>query len=87
MPVVYILKFRNSGRYYIGSTSDLIRRVKQHKEGHTGTSRRLGEFEVVFTQETETLGKARQMEKKIKSWKRRDFIEKIIREGKIKISG
>lgn len=82
---VYILK-SDSSRYYIGSTSDVARRFIQHNSGHTHTTCRMNNLELVFTQEFETLEKARQIERKIKSWKRKDFIEKIISDGFIKIS-
>jgi predicted GIY-YIG superfamily endonuclease len=31
-----------SGRHYIGMTSDLAACLKQHREGHTHTTQRLG---------------------------------------------
>ena len=55
--------FHNSDKYYIGSTVNLERRVEQHKRGHTHTTHRLGDFELVFVQETETLEIARQAER------------------------
>jgi predicted GIY-YIG superfamily endonuclease len=48
--------------------------------------RRMKNPELVFSQEFETLQLARIIEKKIKSWKRKDFIDKIIRDGFIKIA-
>jgi len=57
------LYFHNSDKYYIGSTVNLERRVEQHKRGHTHTTHRLGDFELVFVQETETLEIARQAER------------------------
>lgn len=82
---VYILQSDN-GRYYVGSTSDLKRRVRQHKSGHTYTTRRMSNVILVFSQEFSHIKEARIVEKKIKSWKRKDFIEKIIKDGFIKIS-
>ena|SRR3989344_5097948 len=84
---IYILKFKKSGRYYIGSTTDIKRRLNQHKIGYTASTKRVAEtFKMVFSQDFETLSKARAVERKIKSWKRRDFIEKIIKDEEIKIS-
>lgn len=83
---VYILYFSESDRFYVGSTDDLTRRLNQHENGHTHSTKRLGKFNVAFTQEFDSLRKARTIEAKIKSWKRRDFIEKIIRDRHIKIS-
>lgn len=81
---VYILRGLRTGRFYIGSTSDLGRRLAQHQQGQTATTKRLGEFELVFEQEFSSLAEARAAERRLKRWKRRDFIEKIICDGKIK---
>ena len=69
---VYILK-NELGRYYVGSTSNLERRLHQHKSGTTHSTKRMGSM------------LARQIEFKLKRLKRKDFIEKIIKEGYIKI--
>lgn len=82
---VYILRFLRNGRYYIGSTIDLRTRIRLHKSGHTYTTKRFGEFKVVFTQKIDSISKARTIERKIKSWKRKDFIEKIIKDRRIRL--
>ena len=81
---VYILYFDKPNRYYVGSTTDISRRTKQHRGGHTYSTKKLGEFKMVFSQEFDNINEARSIEHKIKSWKRRDFIEKIISDGYIK---
>ncbi len=81
---LYILKSSQTGRYYVGSTNDLRRRLVQHHQGQTATTKRLGKFELVFSQEFSSLAEARLAERRVKEWKRRDFIEKIIRDGRIK---
>lgn len=83
-PVVYILK-SELGKYYVGSTSDLERRLEQHKNGYTPSTRRMGNLKLVFSQEYENLKDARNIEFNIKKFKRKDVIEKIIKEGYIKI--
>lgn len=80
---VYILK-SESGRYYIGSTVSLVSRMRQHRRGYTATTKRMGQLEMVFKQEFSTLKQAREIERKLKSWKRKDFIEKIIKDGIMK---
>jgi len=84
-PVVYILQSLANGRLYIGSTNDLSRRLKQHVAGHTQTTRRLGGSTLVFSQEFDTLEGARKIERRLKSWKRRDFLEKIIEDGRMTV--
>lgn len=65
---------------------DLIKRVKHHKGGHTPSIKKLGEIELVFQQEYESLKDARSVEAKLKKLKRKDYLEKIVQDGKIRIS-
>jgi predicted GIY-YIG superfamily endonuclease len=49
MAWVYVLR-GSSGRYYIGSTDNLERRLAEHRRGGNHTTRRLGaELEVVIS--------------------------------------
>jgi len=82
---VYILKFKISGRYYIGSTVNFKRRLVQHLRGHTYTTKKFGEFEVKLVQRYQDIKEAHWVERKIKSWKRKDFIDKMVVKGKILI--
>src|SRR3989344_6399286 len=81
---VYILKDKNS-KFYIGSTDNLNRRMRQHLIGHTQTTRIMKDFSLVFSQEYPSLKDARTIEFKLKKLKRKDYIEKIIQGGYIKI--
>ena len=66
---VYILRGSN-GRHYIGSTTDLTRRISEHKRGHTYTTKRLGDnMDLQASKKFETLEDARLMEKLLKSKK------------------
>jgi len=68
MAWVYILKGSN-GRHYIGSTTDLERRLAEHQRGHTYTTKRLGsEITLVAKQQVATLKEARAIERKLKGW-------------------
>ena len=85
MAFVYIIKSLTSEKYYIGSTSDIDRRLKQHISGHTHTTKRFGELKLVFSQEYDNLKDARVIERKLKKLKRKDYIKKIITDGFIKM--
>jgi len=82
--IVYILK-SDDGRLYIGSTTDLKRRILQHNIGHTPTTKRFSNFKLVFSQEYPNLSQARKIEVRLKKLKRKDYLEKIIQDGFIKI--
>ncbi|MBM3231509.1 GIY-YIG nuclease family protein [Candidatus Peregrinibacteria bacterium] len=60
---VYILK---GSRYYVGSTSDLEHRLKQHAMGHTYTTKRIGSWTLACFIECKTMDEARKLEGKIK---------------------
>jgi putative endonuclease len=85
MPFVYILKSKESGKYYIGSTTNLVQRLKHHQGGHTPSTKKLGEVQLVFKQKYDSLSEARKIEKRLKKLKRKDYIEKIIEKGIIKM--
>ena len=78
MHVLYILSNLKTDRFYIGSTSNLDRRLKQHKNGHTRTTRVLEAFELVYKEEYNTLEEARLREKKLKSYKSKQYINWLI---------
>jgi len=80
---VYILK-DSSHKYYIGSTDNIVRRLAHHKYGGTYTTKRMRNPEPVLIQKYMNLKEARKVELKLKNFKRRDFIEKIIKDGFIK---
>jgi putative endonuclease len=86
MSYVYILKSLKDGRFYIGSTANLRARLKHHFAGHTPSTSRMGKLILVFSQEYQDLSVARKIEKKLKMFKRKDFIEKIIQDRYIKIT-
>ena len=84
MPYVYILK-TSSDKYYIGSTINLKNRLDHHQGGYTPSTKKLGKLSLIFSQEYPTLSEARLVEKRLKKLKRRDYIEKIIKDGFLKI--
>ena len=66
MPWVYVLR-GSSGRHYIGSTTDLPRRLQQHRAGQTHSTARLGEtLELVDSLELSELADARKLERELK---------------------
>jgi putative endonuclease len=85
MAWVYILKSA-AGKHYIGSTEDLKSRLMHHQGGHTPSTKRLKATRLVFQQEFPTLREARTVERRLKQLKRRDYLEKIVKEGTIRMT-
>jgi putative endonuclease len=79
---VYILLCAN-GRYYIGSTNNLSRRLNEHNQGKVRSTKNLRPLNLAFFQEFATLIEARRTELKLKSFKNKLILKKIIQDKKI----
>jgi putative endonuclease len=75
---VYVLRSRSSGRFYIGSTTDLQRRLAEHARGHSPSTRDRGPWELVYQEEYAELAQARRRERQMKSWKSHRLIQQLI---------
>ncbi len=74
----YIMSNRKDGVLYIGVTSDLSRRIVQHREGNgSAFCRRYGLTRLVYAEEHDSIGDAIAREKAMKAWKRAWKIELI----------
>ena len=71
-PCVYILASRRNGTLYVGVTSNLVRRVQQHKNNLIdGFTKRYGVHLLVWYELHGSMASAIKREKAIKEWKRR----------------
>jgi putative endonuclease len=75
---VYILQSETSGRFYVGSTDNLERRLSEHSRDHTPSTRGRGPWVVIHKEEFPTLLEARRRELEIKKWKSASMIKKLI---------
>jgi putative endonuclease len=79
-PAVYILSSKKNGTLYIGVTSDLLKRIWQHKNGEMeGFSKRYRVHQLVWYELHETMESAINREKALKFWKRAWKLELIER--------
>jgi putative endonuclease len=77
-PCVYILASKRNGTLYIGVTSDLIKRVYQHRENLVeGFTQRYQVHDLVWFEQHETMESAILHEKTLKKWFRADKIRLI----------
>ncbi len=70
-PCVYILASRRNGTLYVGVTSDLTKRIWEHKNDViAGFTKQYSVHELVWFEMHETMLSAIAREKAIKEWKR-----------------
>ena len=80
-PCVYMLASRKNGVLYIGVTSDLVKRVWQHKNDVVESfTHRYGVHLLVWYELHPTMESAILREKMLKRWKR-DWKMRLIKEG------
>jgi len=82
---VYILRSLKNGRFYIGSTTDINKRLLRHESGNVRATRNFLPVRLELCQEFDNYTYARKIEQRLKDFKRKDFIEKIVKEGIIKL--
>ena len=75
---VYILASRRNGTLYTGVTSDLVKRVHEHKSGKVdGFTKTYGVHNLVYYETVDDVESAIVREKQIKRWKRAWKVELI----------
>ena len=74
MAWTYILKSTVVQKTYVGSTTDLERRLAEHNSGKHTFTKRYSPWIVVYSEEVANLGLARKREKYLKSAAGRRFI-------------
>jgi len=82
--LLYILKSKSTDRFYTGISQNPTLRLQYHNSFEKGFTARYRPWEIVFTQEFSSKEVAHKAELKIKSWKSKLMIQKII-SGEIKL--
>ncbi len=78
VPCAYILASKRHGTLYIGVTSDLCTRIRDHKLGETaGFTKRYGVKQLVWFEFLGSMEEAIKREKQLKEWQRGWKIELI----------
>ena len=74
-----------SDRFYIGSCKVVNKRLDEHNGGYVKSTKAYTPWALIMVQEYETFSDARKVEARLKKLKRRDYIEKIVSDGVIKM--
>ncbi|MBD3321856.1 MAG: GIY-YIG nuclease family protein [Chitinivibrionales bacterium] len=81
-PAVYILASKKNGTLYTGVTSNLIKRIWEHKKNVVeGFTQRYGIHQLVWFELHDNMESAIIREKRIKKWKRKWKLELIEKEN------
>jgi putative endonuclease len=75
MYTVYILEDKNN-KLYKGLTNNLKRRLLEHKSGHTITTSRMKDIEIIYREDYDNFEEARKRELYFKTAAGRRFIKK-----------
>ena len=75
---VYILESSVNGRYYIGSTNNLERRLKEHNSGKSKYTSLTKPFKIIYTENYKTGEEARNREFYLKKLKSKKYINWLI---------
>ena len=79
---VYITTNKKNGTLYIGVTSNLIKRVQQHREGKVSSfTKKYNLNKLVYYKQTSDIRSAIRREKELKNWERKWKIELIERDN------
>ncbi len=77
---VYILYSELMDKYYIGSSSDIEKRLLRHNAGATKSTKPGRPWKIIYFEEYRSKSEALKREKYIKRMKSRILIEKLIEE-------
>lgn len=78
MYYIYVLESLNSGRYYIGYTSNIEQRIGVHNKGKNKSTKSSRPWKLIYKEEYGTQKDAIRREKELKSWKKRSRIRNMI---------
>ncbi len=74
--VVYAIKSSFDNRIYVGFTDNLERRVKEHNQGKTKSTKGFRPWVLIYEERVETREEARNREKYLKSGCGKEFLKK-----------
>ncbi len=82
MPYTYILYSEKLDKYYVGACTAMERRLYEHNIGYSKFTSTGIPWQIVYTEEYESLLLAKGREKEIKNKKSRVYIEGLISKGR-----
>ena len=84
MYFVYVLRSETHNRFYVGMTDNVERRVHEHNNGKTKSTKFYAPWDLVFVENFETRMEARKREKFLKGGSGKELIKRYFYESKNK---
>ena len=85
---VYILESLGSGKYYIGHTNNLERRLSEHNDvSRRGWSNKYAPWKIMYSAEYSARAEAMKEEKRLKSFKNKASLAEFVEKSKLHIAG
>ncbi len=78
MPYVYLLQSKKDNKTYLGSTNDLVRRLKEHDDGKVIATKNRRPLILVYSENYATLIEARIRERFLKTTSGRRELRKLL---------
>ncbi len=75
----YLLRSRKSGRFYVGHTEDLRKRLFEHNNNRTDSIKIRGPWDLLYFEEFATRSEASRRERQMKRMKSRVWLERLVR--------
>ncbi|WP_081489500.1 GIY-YIG nuclease family protein [Melioribacter roseus] len=76
---VYVLRSLKDNKRYVGLTSDISRRFREHQNGLVKSTRHRRPFELIYYESYENKSEAMKREKFFKTGKGREFLNSLSR--------
>jgi len=77
MHFVYVIRSAKDGRFYVGMTTNIERRIAEHNEGKTKSTKGFIPWELFFVEKYPTRVEARQREKYLKGGSGKEYIKRL----------
>jgi len=76
MYYIYVLRSLKNGRFYIGCTNNIERRLQEHNKGQSKYTSLTKPFELIYREESDNLIDARRRERLLKGGKGREWLKR-----------
>jgi putative endonuclease len=75
---VYVLRSQVTGRFYVGCSKDVRRRLVEHNAGKSKSTKAFRPFDLMHEEAFPSLGEARKRERYLKAQKSKRFLANLV---------